>query len=74
MIMIIKELGTDYNTLKLIVHALLVVIQTATVCLNSIIKGNAETYEVVVVTDFICQVFIPFICLAMGSQKALIEF
>jgi hypothetical protein len=67
MIRIIKELENDYNTPKLIAHALLVVIQTSTVCLYSFANGYIKTFEVVIVTDFVCQMFIAFICLTMGS-------
>jgi hypothetical protein len=42
--------------------------------LNAITKGSFKTYEVVYVTDFVCQLFIAFICLTMGSQKALKDF
>jgi hypothetical protein len=74
MISIIKELGSDYNTPKLIVHALLVVIQTVTVCLISFWPKNFKVWEVVLVIDFVCQLFIVYICLTMGSQKALKDF
>jgi hypothetical protein len=74
MITIVKELGTDYNTPKLIVHALLVVIQTTIVCLYTFASNNTKAYEVIVITDFVCQVFIAYICLTMGSQKALKDF
>jgi hypothetical protein len=53
MIKIIKELGSDYNTPKLIVHALLVVIQTVSVGLLNF-ADDARCFEVVVATDFIC--------------------
>jgi hypothetical protein len=70
---IITILGDTFNKPKLILHALLLVIQTTTACLF-IFSWSQKCYLVCVFLEILGQLFISYICLTMGSQKALKDF
>jgi uncharacterized membrane protein len=72
---IIKAVGNTYDVNKLIVHSILVVVQTSSVIVYVTIPSNAIVFiESVILMNFVCQIFVAYICLTMGSHKALNNF
>jgi hypothetical protein len=71
---IVKQLHSTFYTNSLILHATLAVLQALSLSFFIICFKNVKIFFVANLCEFVSELFVSFICVTMGSHKALRDF